>query len=99
MSKLKKQVVEYYIFYCPGCKHEHSYMIKTEGMGWSFNGDMDKPTFRPSLLNRQQIMNNQTQQLEDISRCHLFITDGKIDYCSDCSHEFSGKTVEMNNLS
>jgi hypothetical protein len=28
-------------------------------------------------------------------RCHLFITDGKIEYLADCTHELAGKTVEM----
>jgi len=27
--------------------------------------------------------------------CHSFVTDGKISYCSDSTHELSGKTVEL----
>lgn len=28
-------------------------------------------------------------------RCHSFIRDGKIQFLSDCSHEFAGQTVEI----
>ncbi|MCP8600812.1 anaerobic dehydrogenase, partial [Acinetobacter baumannii] len=29
------------------------------------------------------------------SRCHLFLTDGKIQFLSDCHHELAGLTVDM----
>lgn len=67
-------------FHCPGCKHGHSYTVPR----WTWNGSMDKPTFTPSLLNT-------TPE----KRCHLFVTDGRIHFCSDCRHELAGQTVEM----
>jgi hypothetical protein len=30
--------------------------------------------------------------------CHTFVTDGKIQYLSDCTHELAGQTIEMNGL-
>ena len=27
--------------------------------------------------------------------CHSFITDGKIQFLSDCTHDLAGKTVEL----
>lgn len=27
--------------------------------------------------------------------CHLFVTDGKIIYCSDCTHEYAGKSIDL----
>lgn len=27
--------------------------------------------------------------------CHLFVRDGKIEYLSDCTHEYAGKTIDM----
>ena len=27
--------------------------------------------------------------------CHLFVTEGKIIFCPDCSHDLRGQTVEM----
>ena len=38
--------------WCPGCEDHHELLIKKDGdkRGWTFNGNMDKPTFQPSLL-------------------------------------------------
>lgn len=85
-----------YMFYCPGCKCSHAYFTKTgdikgvpaKKITWDFNGDMEKPTFNPSLKNTYP----------DGRICHLFVKDGKIIYCSDCFHELSGKTVEMEEI-
>ncbi len=92
MSKIKKRIVEYYMFYCPGCKYEHVYMVEPNGSQWNFNGNMDNPSFTPSLLNRKF-----DQEGKVISTCHLFVTDGKIQYCGDSSHELSGQTIELSN--
>lgn len=71
-----------YMFWCPGCKENHAY---TKGR-WEFNGDFEKPTFRPSLLYGKD---------GERTRCHIFVTDGKIQYLSDCDHELAGQTIEM----
>lgn len=34
-------------FFCPGCNQWH-----TVGPSWGFNGDLEKPTFSPSVLVR-----------------------------------------------
>jgi hypothetical protein len=47
---------------------------------------MESPTFTPSLL---------VNAFHPPSRCHLFITDGKIQFCGDCVHGLAGQTVEM----
>jgi hypothetical protein len=73
-------------FYCPGCKHGHSYIVPR----WQFNGDFDKPTFSPSLLN---FITHEDGRRETI--CHLFVRDGKIEFCSDCPHELAGQTVDL----
>lgn len=38
-------------FYCPGCKERHR-IQHGEGAGprWTWNGDVNKPTFTPSIL-------------------------------------------------
>ena len=53
--------------------------------GWSFNGDFEKPTFRPSMLVHPDGLHQ---------RDHFFVTDGKIEYLSDSEHDFAGKTVD-----
>jgi Family of unknown function (DUF6527) len=35
-----------YMFHCPGCGRGHGYHVPH----WDFNGDLEKPTFTPSLL-------------------------------------------------
>jgi hypothetical protein len=40
-----------YSYWCQGCKERHS--IPTEGpKAWTFNGDMERPVFAPSVLVR-----------------------------------------------
>lgn len=73
-------------FWCSGCKTYHGlYVDKTKPVNWDFNGDYDKPTFRPSVL----VTNPQGL------RCHSFVTDGNIQYLDDCSHNLKGQTIEL----
>lgn len=74
-----------YWFWCPGCNQGHKYVVGTgpSTVHWTFNGNMDKPSFAASLL-----------QLCE-KRCHLFVTDGRIVYCADCWHPLAGQTVDM----
>lgn len=75
-------------FHCPGCNALHPYRVSGEATGpmWTWNGDIERPTFTPSLL---------VNPGDPTSSCHLFVTDGQIQYCSDSFHSLAGKTVEM----
>jgi hypothetical protein len=53
---------------------------------WTWNGDVDKPTLRPSILTRGG---------DGDHRCHSFVNDGKVQFLSDCTHEFAGKTLDL----
>ena len=55
---------------------------------WTWNGDVDKPTLKPSIL---------TTMYE--FRCHTWITDGNAIFLNDCSHEFAGQTHELLDVS
>ena len=81
-----------YWFYCPGCKHAHCYTVGCEGVhaNWSF--DPNGPSFRPSL--RIYTSDPETGR-GDVTRCHLHVTAGKIEFCNDCPHELSGQTVNL----
>jgi hypothetical protein len=98
MAKIRKKIVQYFDFYCPGCKHLHVYSIADDGSKWQFNGNMESPSFTPSLLNYMEVKNEQTGKMEEKERCHLFVTNGKIIYCGDCTHELSGKTIDLPDL-
>lgn len=77
-----------YIFMCPGCKMHHVVYTKNirNNPVWEFNGDLEKPTFYPSIL----VTWPGTKNI-----CHSFVKEGRIQFLSDCTHEFAGKTVEL----
>ena len=57
---------------------------------WSFNGDMDKPTFTPSIhVQRMLTVGGKT------TLCHSYVTDGSIRFLDDCTHKLKGQTVEL----
>ena len=79
----------YIAFYCRGCHARHSVKSSGAGLGWEFNGDTIKPTITPS------IMVNRARKNKLNHVCHSFVTDGKIQYLSDCTHRFAGQTVDL----
>lgn len=82
MAKLLKMGDGLYLFHCPGCGYGHHLSVPL----WNWNGSMDAPTATPSLL-----VNPQWPE----QRCHFFITDGKLHFCSDCHHSLAGQIIEM----
>ena len=99
MSKLLKSLVNKddellgYVFKCPGCDTYHS--IHTEQRNslnaiWSFNGNMEKPTFSPSLLVKWNVGKNSSGHI-----CHSFIRDGVWEFLNDCTHKLAGQKVPM----
>jgi hypothetical protein len=80
-----------YRFECPGCGKLH--VITTTGPhAWGFNGNEERPTFTPSILVYEY-------KLEDGTifqpRCHSFVRDGRIEFCTDSDHALAGQTVEL----
>ena len=79
------------LFQCPGCDNLHCVRItaatdKPNQSVWGFNGDMDKPTFTPSVL---------TNGHDPATRCHIFVKDGMIQYLGDCWHDLKNTTIPM----
>ena len=59
---------------------------KREGTNcWSWNGDTEKPTLKPSVLVYGS--NN--------SKSHSFINNGIVKYLKDSTHNLSGQEVEL----
>lgn len=83
--------------WCTGCKSYHRINVEKPnhcGAVWNWNQNVEAPTFSPSV-------NTSATDPEDgelLYRCHYFVTDGQILYCGDCTHELSGKTVELPRL-
>jgi hypothetical protein len=95
-------------FLCPGCGEHHA---PIEGQ-WGFNGDMERPTFTPSILVRSgHYAKNDGGECwctfkERFGRepgfkckvCHSFVTDGKIQFLNDCTHALAGQMVDLPDL-
>lgn len=60
-------------------------VIPVEGdQGWEWNGDCEKPTIRPSL---RSSMNEHV--------CHSYVTDGRIQFLDDSTHEMAGQQADL----
>lgn len=80
-----------YLVECPGCKMLHQIHTKNyKGQNWSFNGDMEKPTFTPSLLVTYTWGEENKKCV-----CHSYIRNGIWEFLSDCTHELAGQKVPM----
>lgn len=71
---------------------------------WSWNGDTEKPTLKPSILTKG------TKELTDDQLavimaggvvdpvpvvCHTWITDGRVQFLADSTHALAGQTVDL----
>lgn len=92
------------LFICPACNEPHGIPI---GNGpaprWQYNHDAEHPTFSPSVLVRTAIWKPETTadnshppgQTMVTQVCHSFVTGGRIQYLSDCTHQLAGQNVEL----
>ncbi len=71
-----------WMIHCPACGCGHLFDAR-----WAFNGSKERPTFRASMLVHENARVS--------PRCHSFVTDGRIQYLSDCTHAMAGQTVEL----
>ena len=88
--KAHKATSEIVMIWCPGCDSAHGPNVSPGR--WTFNGDLEKPTFSPSLL--------VTYSGGDASAglpavCHSFVTDGRIQFLNDSTHALAGQTVDL----
>ncbi|KAA3526137.1 ammonia monooxygenase [Agrobacterium vitis] len=95
-------------FYCPGCHETHQIKVNAAalrgdvigGPSWSFNGNVDLPTFRPSILVNWSVPSDVPEEFDDENKdqkrvCHSFVTDGRIEFLGDCTHSLAGQTVDL----
>lgn len=79
-------------FRCPGCNDIHGVVVDAPDC-WGWNGNLDRPTFTPSVLVRYG--NSEPGPLGVRAVCHSFVTDGRIQYLSDSTHALAGQTVDL----
>ncbi|MFZ4620963.1 MAG: hypothetical protein ACOYNS_10410 [Bacteroidota bacterium] len=70
---------------CPGCCDYHIFDNR-----WTFNGDMERPTFIASMLSKMSYTNGRPDSV-----CHSYVTDGRIEFLGDCTHDLKYKTVDL----
>lgn len=97
---------EAYWIICPGCGGYHVFTIgfkdeaerqkhiqnrsdKKEHV-WTFNGDLDQPTFAPSML-----YSSGGWKGEPLKVCHSYVRNGRIEFLNDCTHGLKGQTVDL----
>ena len=100
-----------YMLRCPGCGEIHMLPVGPGNGGvyprWDFNGDVDKPTFGPSVLARGHRLVRDAAgewtgkwELDAAGNpipytCHSFVEDGRIRFLTDCTHALAGQTVGL----
>lgn len=93
------------MFHCPGCKTGHQVRVNPAfGPVWGYNEDANAPTFTPSILvngthritdeEHARIMAGETVEPRKLV-CHSFVTNGHIQFLSDCTHDLAGRTVPL----
>lgn len=90
-GRFMRRIPEGYVHWCPGCapiagrSPLHAISVDTPnamtGARWTFDGNLDAPTFSPSI--------------NCVGQCHYFIVGGRISYCADSAHALAGQTVPM----
>lgn len=70
-----------------------------DGTGcWSWNGDVDTPTLRPSVKTTWPANPDAEEDFKEWRTervCHSWINDGNVVFLDDCTHEFKGQTVPL----
>lgn len=96
-------------FWCPGCLGMHCVNTETRPR-WGYNGNPERPTFTPSIAAWSEAKTETDPETGEWHwprdaagntiawRCHSFVTDGQIQFLSDCTHALAGQTVPLPDL-
>lgn len=95
LVKHESEGVEAYSHWCTACQECHTFYIQDQGPEkWSFNGNVDRPTFSPSM----KLYRIGKKKDEERTLCHYILTDGVMNYCNDSPHAFAGKSVPLEDI-
>lgn len=64
------------------------------GKPWGFNGNLELPTFTPSVLGRWDEWQGDGVPAKS-HVCHSFVRNGRIEFLGDCTHALAGQTVDL----
>lgn len=99
-SKLRK-TTSGVLHWCPACKEVHQFTLdgkNASGARWTWDGNVDAPTFSPSMMIRTGPRPTVPVGRPDAGKidiCHYILTAGIINFCSDCTHDMAGKAVPL----
>ena len=66
--------------WCPACERIHPLPLDR---GWTFDGNLEKPTFTPSFKHEINFGDKKTV-------CHYTLTAGVLTFYPDCTHALRG---------
>lgn len=78
----------------------HTTKPNHRGAQWAFDGNLQAPTFSPSIHIWDE-RDKEGKPLPDGQRrtiCHYFINAGQIQFCGDSDHALAGQTVSIPEL-
>lgn len=83
-----------YFVYCPACERAHRLIVENEADPshvWQFDGDMEYPTFTPSLL----VESGPMRPGEPNHICHSYMRNGVWRFLGDCTHSLANHKTPM----
>ena len=102
LTEGRTPIGKHVLFWCPGCDDVHQITVDTPE-GWGWNGNLERPTFTPSV----KVTGVQWDTSSGFHKpnhavapggtiaCHSFVTDGRIQFLGDSTHQLAGQTVDM----
>jgi len=91
-----------YHHWCPACHEPHGIAVthrNRSGAVWQFNGNLERPTFTPSVrcftMDTENDCGAPLPLPVQRTLCHYFITEGMIVFCGDNPHALNGQTVPL----
>jgi hypothetical protein len=90
--------------WCPACGEMHAFALdgkNASGAQWTWDGNVEHPTFTPSMhikIGKYADQNWQEETAGESSVCHYILTAGVINYCGDCTHAMKGQSIRLPDL-
>jgi hypothetical protein len=85
--------------WCPACQEMHVFALdgkNSSGAQWTWDGDVENPTFSPSMFIKTNAPDDPRYQPQAMSSaCHYFLKGGVIQYLGDCTHGLKGQNVPL----
>lgn len=96
--------------YCQACRQIHVFNVEQPtrawpefgikgGVRWTFNGNLERPTFGPSMLITAGGFTSEAgKKVKKRTVCHYHLQDGILKYCADSPHAFANKQVPLEEI-